>query len=339
MKQATSKVPLLVRAGALGIALFAAVSCGPPDDSTSSGAGGQGTSTGTTGTSTSITTGTVPTGPNCQIPPGAASNVGEAIPAKGITCTRYPFPLTSPRDVLVASDGAVFVTEFDAGRISKLTDNGFVTITEGLVAPIGLREDDDGSLLVTEEGKGTLARVDRQTGTRTTIANISGHVTYLARGHDGAAYVSSFKSLDDNNLGGVYRVDLASGAVTPFITGLDVPEGLHYDPEFLVYRVADWLAPGKIVSFSESGGNGAGKSSILDGLTNVYGLISDNHLGYLAADSVGRIVQVSEEGYERDVLIGLGTPGGMAANPDGTLWIAEFVGFGQTGYLIRLEGL
>ncbi|MFO0590775.1 MAG: hypothetical protein U0441_24745 [Polyangiaceae bacterium] len=327
--------------GLVGAALFAAVSCTPPEDSTSSGTGGQGTSTSTSSSSTNTTSGTtttLPSDPNCAVPPDADATVTEGVPAAGLTCIRYPFPLASPRDVLIANDGAIFVTEYGAGRIRELSADGFVPVAEGLVSPIGLREDDGGSLLVTEENLFSLARIDRKTGARTQIAKLSNHVTYMTRGPDGAAYISSFAGLSDNNLAAVYRVDLSNGTITPFATGMDVPEGVFFDPNG-AFRAAEWFSPARILAFPPSGGDAANAAVLAEDLEHVYGLISDGKGGVLIADSTGQILRITQEGARTTLLTGIGVPGGMALSANGDLYIAEFRGFGQTGYLIRLQGL
>jgi hypothetical protein len=47
-------------------------------------------------------------------------------------------------------------------------------------------------------------------------------------------------------------------------------------------------------------------------------------------------LRVRADGSSEVVLDAIGRPGGIAREDDGTIWIAEFVDFGATGYLIRL---
>lgn len=275
--------------------------------------------------------------PNCAVPPGASDLIHEGIPAAGLVCARLPYPLASPRDVLETADGHVFVSEFGAGKIVELTDAGFVPVAEGLVAPIGLREAADGALLVTEEGKQSVSRVDRATGTRTEIAAVGQNVTYLALGPDGAAYVSSFKELADTKKGIVFRVDLNTAAVTPFATALNVPEGLFFDGAQLL--VAEWLLPSAVHRIPAGGGAAGAGTKVAEGFQNVYGLEGDGGGGFYAGDHAGRVVHVAADGAEDDVVTGIGRPGGLRRGKGGVLWVAEFVDFGQTGYLIRISGL
>ena len=348
MSPAPARVPVLAALRGAGVALFLCAACSSPPETSASVGGQTSSSSGGHGGQTSSATGGGGAGAGgsgggtgeslCAVPPGAADTVQEGIPAKGLSCTRYPFPLASPRDVLETKDGAVFVTEFGAGRIVQLGNAGYSSIAEGLTAPIGLREDDDGSLLVTEEGLFSLARIDRATGARTLVAKLAHNVTYVARGPDGAAYVSSFAELADTKKGGVFRVDLGSGAITPFATGLNVPEGLFVSAEGRLF-VAEWLLPSAVLRFESGGGPAASATVVAEGFQNVYGLADDGDGGFYAGDHAGKVVHVAKDGASTDVVTGIGKPGGIWIGANGDMWIAEFTGFGKTGYLIRIEGL
>lgn len=325
---------------------FSLYACSPPADTTSSGSGGSagaGATGGTAGqggapaTGAATGTGGGPVDPNCAVPPGASDLIHEGVPQRGLVCTRFPYPLAAPRDVVESADGHVYVTEFGAGKIVELTDGGFVTVASGLVAPIGLREADDGALLVTEEGLQSLSRIDRATGARTLIATVGQNVTYLARGPDGAAYVSSFKELADSKKGVVFRVDLNTKSVSPYATALNVAEGLFFDGGELL--VAEWLLPSAVHRLPAGGGAAGPGTVVAEGFQNVYGLAGDGEGGFYAGDHAGRVVHVAADGAQSDVVTGIGRPGGIWRAKSGDLWVAEFVDFGQTGYLIRIEGL
>lgn len=325
--------------------------CSPDPESTLSGgaAGGSTSSSSTSGTAASGgtggagATGGASTGsggapdPNCAVPPGASDLIHEGIPAAGLVCTRFPFPLASPRDVLQTKDGHLFATEFGAGHIVELTESGFVTVASNLVSPIGLREAADGSLLVSEEGLHSLAKVDRATGVRTLIATVPHNVTYLALGPDGAAYLSSFAELADSKKGVVYRVDLGTGVAAPFATGLNVPEGLFLDATGALF-VTEWLLPSTVYHYPSNGGDIAAATQLADGFDHAYGLLSDGAGGIFVGDHAGRVVRIASDGTQTDIVTGIGRPGGLWRAASGDLWIAEFVDFGQTGYLIRISG-
>lgn len=303
----------------------------------SASTGGQASSGGQTSSGGAGGAGGFTGDPTCAIPPGASNLIHEGIPAPGLVCTRFPYPLASPRDVVEAADGTILVTEFGAGRIVALGDSGFTEVAKGLVSPIGLREDEDGSLLVTEEGLFSLARIDRATGARTPIAKLPHNVTYLAT--SGAkAYVSVFFELADTKKGGVYEVDLATGTFAPFATALNVPEGVFVEPDGSLF-VAEWLLPSAVHHVPAAGGAAGPATQVATGFQNVYGLASDGKGGFYAGDHAGKITHVASDGSRQDLLTNIGRPGGIWIAASGDMWIAEFVDFGQTGYLIRLRGL
>ena len=300
------------------------------------GAGGNGTGGSSAGGNGGA--GGAPIDPNCAVPEGASDLITEGIPSPGLACVRYPYPLKAPRDVVETADGQIFVTEFGAGRIVRLTGSGFVTVAEGLVAPIGLREENAQKLLVTEEGLHSLSRIDRATGARQQIAAGMHQVTYLTRGPDGAAYVSSFQEAAPTQKGTVWRVDLTTGATLPFATGTNVTEGLFFGASGQLH-VADWLLPSAVYRFPAPGGPIANATKVADGFQNIYGIIGDGSGGFYAADHAGKVVRVAPDGTKTDIVTSIGRPGGLWIAKNGDLLVAEFVDFGQTGYLLRISGL
>ena len=274
----------------------------------------------------------------CAVPENAHPSVGPGR-ARGYRCDRISAPLHAPRDVMISRTGQVYVTEMGAGRIVRLIEDGagaasFAVVAEGLVAPIGLREDADGNLLVAEEHRQSVARIDPGTGQRTVVADGLHAVTYLAIGPEGTAFVSSFVEVAATGTGIVWRIDLASGAASPFIAGLHVPEGLFFASNRL--GVVEFQAPSAALSFGLAGGMPADAATLTTDLSGAYGLSEDGHGGVLVGDHAGRILQVHAGGSSEVLLDDIGRPGGITLAADGTVWIAEFVDFGATGYLIRL---
>jgi len=150
--------------------------------------------------------------------------------------------------------------------------------------------------------------------------------------------MSSFEELADSKKGVVYRVNLGTGVATPFATGLNVPEGLFVSGAGAL-TVAEWLLPSAVLRFPAGGGAVATATKLAEGFQNVYGLASDGGDGMYAGDHAGRVVHVASDGAQTDVVTGIGRPGGLWLARNGDLWIAEFVDFGATGYLIRISGL
>lgn len=278
-------------------------------------------------------------GVRCAVPLGAHPSVGAAVPRVGWRCIRHPTPLAAPRDVLVTRAGTVLLTELDRGRIVSFStrDEAVTVIAAGLISPIGLRELDDDTLLVAEESRGSIARIDRPTGARTPIVDGLAAVTYVdldARRE--VAFVSSFREVAPTGTGVVHRVELATGRAAPFLTGLHVPEGVVAEPSGGIV-VADWVVPGRVVRVDASGGDVARTTELARDLGNVYGLVADGRGGFLVGDHRGRIEQVHADGTVETLVDGLGRPGGIAI-ADGRVFVAEFVDFGATGYLVELVG-
>jgi len=219
-----------------------------------------------------------------------------------------------------------------AGRIVEVGDS-IVPIADGLSAPIGLRVLPDGDLIVAEEGRGSVARIDLATGERSEVRAGLNAVTYLELGPDGAAYVSSFAEVAPTGTGIVWRVDLETTEATELAIGLNVPEGLFFEGDAL--RVVEWHLPSAVVGFPEGGGDGG--TDLGTGYANAYGLVGDGAGGFVVGDHAGRIVHQRADGTTEVLLEGIGRPGGLAWTEDGALLITEFVDFGAPGHLLRLE--
>jgi DNA-binding beta-propeller fold protein YncE len=255
--------------------------------------------------------------------------------AVGLSCGVLGNALAAPRDVWVARDGAIFVTELGAGTVVRLDGARFTVVAAGLDGPIGLREAPDGALLVGLEGGRSVARLDRASGALTVLAGDLGNVTYLTVDAAGAVFASAFDNLGPFGTGRVVRIDPATRAVTRYATGLNVPEGLFLDAAGALF-VAEWNPPAVVRRFAPGGGSVGTSTVVAMGLTNIYGLLPDGAGGMFLGDHAGRVVHQRADG-SRDVLLDhIGRPGGFALTADGALLVAEFVDFGAMGHLYRL---
>lgn len=248
--------------------------------------------------------------------------------------TRYPVSLRSPRDVTIAHDGSILVSEMSGGRITRVDDGGGTTVFAGLTTPIGVREVSPGVLIVAEESLQSVSRLDLATGVRAPLVEGLGNVTYLTIGPDGAVYVSRFVGLDTPGRGIVYR-HVLGGPVTAFATGLTVPEGLYFDGDRLV--VAEWTLPSPILRFPADGGDRADAAEVATGHAHVYGVLDDGAGGVLVGDHAGRVVAHRADGTQEEILTGIGRPGALAWHPSGDLLVVEFVDFGADGSLLRVR--
>jgi hypothetical protein len=259
--------------------------------------------------------------PRCFVPPGA--QVSAALPRDGLRCTRYPFALSAPRDVVETSSG-IYVTEMGAGRVVRLTDSGFVVVASGLSAPIGIREK-DGKLIVSEENAHRISRIDPVSGARETIAEALGNVTYLELGPDGI-YVSSFTALDSPTA----VIKRVSDTVTDAFTGLNVPEGLAFDGTTLM--VVEWGKPSRVSRFP--GGVYA------TGFDRAYGIAKSPNGWFVSDTAKATVIDARSDGTQEIVLNGAAVPAGMFRAKNGDLLVVEH-GNQQhtgTGYLLRLTG-
>jgi sugar lactone lactonase YvrE len=261
-----------------------------------------------------------------------------AVVAAGLACETLGGPLLAPRDVVVARDGTLYVTEMGAGRVVRLDGDAFAPVAQDLAAPIGIRQLDDGALVVGEEGAGSVARIDPASGARTPIADGLRNVTYVALDATGAILVSSFAEVAPTGTGVVWRVDATTGERTVRAEGLHVPEGLFADAGGALV-VAEWHEPAAVRRFEAGVGAADASTVVADGFMQIYGLIDDGAGGIFAGDHAGCVVRVRADGTRETILDGIGRPGGLSRAPDGALLVVEFVDFAAPGRLLRVTGL
>nr|MDQ3037863.1 hypothetical protein [Myxococcota bacterium] len=255
----------------------------------------------------------------------------------GLGCEVLGGMLRAPRDVEVTRAGEIVVSEFGAGRLVRLRAGAWETIADGLAGPIGVREWRDGRLLVGEEHAQAVSWIGLDDGAHTPLAEELGNVTYVALDDAGALFVSTFVA-GTRGAGVVHRIDPGSGAVAPFATGLDVPEGLFVDADGALF-VAEWDTPSSVRRFPPGGGDVAASEIVADGFDRIYGLLPDGDGGFFAGDHAGRIVRVRAGGDIERIVDGIGRPGGLARDATGALLVAEFVDFGAEGRVLRVTGL
>lgn len=173
------------------------------------------------------------------------------VPA-GFRATLFADGLTHPRAMAVAADGAVFVTEPNAGHIMRLQDtDGDGTVDErsifaaGFHLPSGLALQ-EGALYVADEravwwlglAEGRARAEARRPVTRPgALGDAGGHWTRMLRfSPDGRSFyvsVGSERNLAEEELprASVQRFDLVDGTRMTFASGLRNPVGLAFHPE------------------------------------------------------------------------------------------------------------
>lgn len=78
----------------------------------------------------------------------------------------------SPMGVALNAEGEIFVANYGAGEIVRVTPGATpdrTVVASGLMGPVGLAWADDSAVLVTEAQEGTLSRVDIATGAKTVL--------------------------------------------------------------------------------------------------------------------------------------------------------------------------
>jgi hypothetical protein len=282
-------------------------------------------------------------------PPAPNFDGGPIVVPQGVRCERYPYELSAPRGVVETSDGTIYVTETLAHRVSRLTDAGFVPVSDAFTSPVGLAEADDGSLLVADEKASAIVRLDPADGGVTPVATNMDFVTYVALGPDRALYASSFTSFDA--FGVVKRVDTADGGRTVFAEDVFDPEGLAFEDggSLLVgeLRNPDAGGPGRVLRYPSAGGTRATSTIAADGFDFVFGVATLPGGGFasaeqfLANDGALDRIRLHEPGAQpRDVATGVVRPTGLAATRNGDLLVIESVTVNSgSGWLVRLSGL
>lgn len=113
------------------------------------------------------------------------------------------------------------------------------TVAEGFGIPAAANFDSEGNLWVVDTQRGEIVRVDVESGVTEVVATTRPSLDNLALSADDQLYVTN---MADN---GVYRVDPASGEVTPLVEGaLAMPAGiaLWQDSDRATLYVADTFA-------------------------------------------------------------------------------------------------
>jgi glucose/arabinose dehydrogenase len=181
-----------------------------------------------------------------QRPPGARLRAPE-----GFEVSLFAEGLQHPRAMVVASDGAVFIAEPNAGKITRLEDadgDGIAEVVTRFAADFRLPSGiaiHDGELYVADERAvwwlgATAGRVEAEARRPITRAgafgDAGGHWTRMLRfSPDGQSlYVSigSDSNLDEEPLprASIQRFDLASGTQSLVASGLRNPVGLAFLP-------------------------------------------------------------------------------------------------------------
>ena len=123
--------------------------------------------------------------------------------------------LPSPDDLLLASNGSIYISDVQDQTIKEYTQDGKLqTLLSGLSEPEGMVVLPDGSLLIAEQGKNCLVHYDPTTKALTLFLAL--HNTTGQDGVDGIAYDSKTQTIivPDSPNGTVLRVSLDGQTVS-----------------------------------------------------------------------------------------------------------------------------
>lgn len=223
-----------------------------------------------------------------------------------------------PDDLAWGAHGAIYFSDFGNGAVNRLDANGKRTVVfSGLQGPEGIVVEPDGSLVVAEQGRDRLLRVDPRRGTARVLAVIPNSTHLL--GIDGIARDPRDGSLivPDSPAGRVLRVS-RSGRVRVIATGLGRPVGVLVQADSTIVVVDEHL-------------NGAfridrhGRPQRFGGFLSVPDDVLDDGRGgvYVTCLGDGTIRHIDSHGVTTLVAGGLPNPQGLLRRSDGTLVVAE----------------
>jgi sugar lactone lactonase YvrE len=242
--------------------------------------------------------------------------------------------LGTPDDIAVASDGTVYIGDESGGKLSAWSPaSGHVMlIASALSHPEGIVAL-EGSLVVCEQGKNQLSRINPSDGSVTLFHALSNTTGNL--GVDGLAFDPTNPSIvvPDSPHGTLLRVSLDGSVATP------IPVTSVGQPPFRRPSGAFVRSDGTLLVADENGGDVALRRSdgtlqtLLTGLNGPDDVVGDDR-GNVYVNSVGDGVLHRLQGTTHGRLItGLEKPHGLAVDLDGNLLVTDL---GDGGRLIKV---
>jgi uncharacterized protein (TIGR03437 family) len=265
---------------------------------------------------------------------------GGSIPAGGVNegSIATALALAAPRNVAVDPGGDLYISDFNAHRVYRLSANGALTTAAGtgvagflgdggagqlarIAFPTALAVDRDGALYIADSGNHLIRKVTR--GVISSLAK-TGTPTGLAIDGAGALYVA------DRSAGQIFRIPLV-GAVTALAAfGRDVAfgaDGYVYAPDGDVVRRVSLAGAVSVIAGGASLGAGDGGDAKVARLNHPAGVAADAAGNvYIADRDNHRIRRVSREGIittlrATDGL--LNSPSAVSVDPLGNLVVTD----------------
>ena len=135
-----------------------------------------------------------------------------------------------PDDLVLASDGSVYISDVTEGTIKQYTPQGQLNlILSGLSAPEGMAFLPDGSLVIAEQGNNRLIRYDFQSKTILPFLDLPNRTNNL--GVDGIIWDGANLIVPDSPNGTVLEVSGDGKTVRQLASGLVRPTGAWAEPD------------------------------------------------------------------------------------------------------------
>ncbi|WAK03309.1 virginiamycin B lyase family protein [Methylobacter sp. YRD-M1] len=251
----------------------------------------------------------------------------------------------NPRGIAVSGSGDVFVANYSAGSISKVSSGAKSTLVSGLQGPYGVALDSAGNLYVSENQADRISRIDTSSGQNQIFAeslinnpvrirtDAAGNpyllnqkfITWLGGANGGSIVVRGFNNATDFAIapdGGFYVIDSnnklkkidANGTVISTTSITSSSGGIAADAAGNVYLTEN--ANKRIIKIAPDE-----SSSVFASLPDFpRELIPDGNGGFFARLSSGAIVKVDASGATSSFITVSGAAG-MAADASGKLYV------------------
>jgi sugar lactone lactonase YvrE len=229
-------------------------------------------------------------------------------------------PLPQPDDLYLAPDGAVYISDVTENTVRRLDKDGKLTvIATGLSVPEGIVELPDGALVVAEQGKDRLVRLNPATGQISpflTLHNPPGGLGVDGIAIDNHIAGSATIIVPDSPNGTLLRVSLDGRQVSVIASGFSRPTGAWVEADGSIL-VADENA-GALIRLRPDGSRQVlSREPLADDVV-------EDPAGNIFVISISEgTVHLLRDGSDTLLVKGLSSPQGLCFDPSGNLLIAE----------------
>ncbi|HEY0916027.1 MAG TPA: SMP-30/gluconolactonase/LRE family protein [Solimonas sp.] len=221
--------------------------------------------------------------------------------------------IVAPDDLVFDDEGNLYATEITEGRVSVRASNGSTRVLYGdipVANPITFHQ---GRLIAGEcRPGGRIMELDRNGGAPRLIASDVPMPNAFSVGPDGKLY---FPVMGTNE---IWRVDLAGGTPEKVAGDLGLPDSVKFDAQGFI--VSTQVASGQVLRIDPRNGERTVLAQLAPGLDNL-SFIGER---LFVSNISGSVVELLKDGKTRDLVAdGFNWPLGLAADPDGLLYVAD----------------